>query len=120
MSAEIVNVSGGVLTVKISGKLTQAEFATAQKTAGEIIGKQGKLRILVLTENFAGWERGAEWGDFSFQAEHDDNIERMAIVGERKWEDLALMFAAKGLRKFPVEYFEPARLAAARVWLAEK
>jgi hypothetical protein len=119
MGAEIVNVSGGVLTMKVSGKLTQAELAAVQKAAGEIISKEGRLRILVLTENFAGWERG-EWGDFSFQAEHDASIERMAIVGDRKWEDLALMFTAKGLRKFPIEYFEPARLAAARAWLAAK
>ena len=120
MGAEILNVSDGVLTLKVSGKLTQAELATAQKAAGEIIGKQGKLRILVLTENFAGWERGAGWGDFSFQAAHDDSIERMAIVGERKWEDLALMFTAEGLRQFPIEYFDSARLAAARAWLAQK
>lgn len=120
MGAEILNVSGGVLTLKVSGKLTQAELITAQKAAGEILRKQGKLRILVLTENFAGWERGAGWGDFSFQTEYDGSIERMAIVGERKWEDLALMFTAEGLRKFPIEYFATARLAGARAWLAEK
>jgi len=120
MSAEIVNVSGGVLTLKVSGKLTQTELATVQKATGEIIGKGGKLRILVLTENFTGWERGGEWGDFSFQAEHDAGIERMAIVGDRKWEDLALMFTAKGLRTFPIEYFEHAQVAAARAWLAAK
>ena len=120
MGAEILNVSDGVLTLEVSGKLTQAELATVQKAAGEIIARQGKLRILVLTENFTGWERGAGWGDFSFQTQHDASIERMAIVGERKWEDLALMFTAKGLRKFPIEYFDTARLTAARAWLAEK
>src|SRR5580765_2746948 len=91
MGAEIVNFSGGVLTLKVSGKLTQAELASVQKAAGEIIEKQGKCRILVLTENFAGWERGGAWSDQSFQAAHDASIERMAIVGDRKWEDLALL-----------------------------
>lgn len=43
----------------------------------------------------------------------------MAIVGDKKWEDLALIFTAKGLRKFPIEYFEPAQIAHARAWLAE-
>jgi hypothetical protein len=42
----------------------------------------------------------------------------ITIVGARKWADLALMFTAKGLRKFPIEYFEPAQLAQARAWLA--
>ena len=31
-----------------------------------------------------------------------------------------LLFTAKGLRKFPIEFFEPAQLAAARAWLAAK
>jgi len=42
----------------------------------------------------------------------------MAIVGEDKWRDLVLLFASKDLREFPVEYFPPEQLAAARVWLA--
>ena len=44
-------------------------------------------------------------------------IERMAIVGERKWEQLTPLFAANGLRAFQIQYFEPAQLAAARAWL---
>ena len=68
MGAEIVNFSGGVLTLKVSGKLTQGELATVQKASGEIIEKNGKCRILVLTENFAGWERGGQWADQSFSS----------------------------------------------------
>jgi hypothetical protein len=74
MGAEIVNFSGGVLTLKVSGRLTQGELATAQKAAGEIIEKHGKCSILVLTENFAGWERGGQWEDQSFQDAHDASI----------------------------------------------
>ena len=73
--------------------------------------------IANVSENFAGWERGAAWNDFSF-SDSDSGIERMAIVGERKWEDMALLFTAKGLRPFPIEYFEPASMAAARDWIA--
>ena len=41
----------------------------------------------------------------------------MAIVGEEKWRDLALLFSSKDLREFPVEYFLAEQLAAARAWL---
>ena len=41
----------------------------------------------------------------------------MAIVGDTRWEDLALIFVAKGLRGFPIEYFEAAALDRARAWL---
>ena len=76
-------------------------------------------RVLVLTHNFAGWERGGAWNDFSF-SDSDASIERMAIVGDRKWEDLALMFTAKGLRAFPIEFFAPEQVSAAQDWLAAR
>ena len=77
-----------------------AEARTELQSTGRRPGSSapvGKWRILVLTENFAGWERGGDWNDFSF-SDNDASIEQMAIVGERKWEELALLFTAKGLR----------------------
>ena len=43
----------------------------------------------------------------------------MALVGEQRWEDLSLMFTAKGFRPFPIEYFPPADLARAKAWVSE-
>ncbi len=119
MSAEIVDAAQGILTLKVSGKLTQPELAVAQKQAAEILHQQGKMGVLVVTENFRGWERGGDWDDVSFQAENDSLIGRLAIVGEKQWEDLALIFASKGFRKFPVEYFPPTEQSQARAWLAQ-
>jgi len=117
MGAAIANVSGRVLTLKVSGQLTQPELKSIQTDAAAVFGTEGHWRILVLAENFLGWEPGGTWDDFSFQSGHDVLIERMAIVGERKWEQLALLFTAKGLRPFPIQYFGPAQLAEARAWL---
>lgn len=117
MSAEILDNSGNTLTIRISGLLEQPELAALQRTVGEILTKQGKSRLLILTERFEGWQRGGAWGDVSFSAEHDKDILKMAIVADRKWEDLALMFASKGLRRFPIEYFPPADLLRAWAWL---
>jgi hypothetical protein len=118
MSIEIVDVSDGVLTFKVAGRLIQAEFAAAQKRAGEIIRQQGKVRFLVLVENFAGTEKGGDWGDVSFQADYDPFIEKIAIVGDKKWEDVALLFTSKGIRRVAIEYFQPADLEKAKAWLA--
>jgi len=120
MGAQIVEVSEGVLTIKITGKLKQSELAATQKSASEIIRKQGRAKILVITENFLGWERGGDWDELSFQEGYDPYIEKMAIVGEKKWEDLALVFVGKGFRSVAIEYFPPTELSKARTWLAAK
>jgi hypothetical protein len=117
MTAEIIGADGSILTVRISARLTQAELAAVQKAAAEHIGRLGRISMLVLAENFAGWEKGGQWSDFAFQEAHDQDIERMAIVGPEQWRDLALLFASKGLRPFPVEFFPSERLADAHAWL---
>ena len=118
MSYEILDNSGGVVTIRLSGKLTYAEFVEGQKKLGEIIRQQGRSRGLVLIENYLGNEKEGDWGNVSFQAKYDQFIEKMAIVGDRKWEDEALLFTGKGVRRVPIEYFEPADLAKAKAWLA--
>jgi hypothetical protein len=117
MSIEIVSNSGGILTAKISGRLTQPELATLQASAKDSIREQGQVSFLVITEDFQGWRDSDDWSDVSFM-ENDPYIRKMAIVGEKQWEELALIFAASWVRKFPIEYFLPADIERARVWLA--
>jgi hypothetical protein len=106
-----------MLTVEITGRLSHSELTAVQRSAKRIIQRHGNVKVLVIAEAFLGWDKKGDWGDLSAQAEIDPHIEKMAIVGEKKWEDLALIFAAKGLRGFPIEYFSPANLSQARAWL---
>jgi len=117
MSAEIIGTDGNIVTVRITGKLLQSELKALQTAVGRVIAGRGRTRLLVQVEQFEGWESGASWGDFSFQVQYDASIDRMAIVGDRKWADLALLFTTQGLRPFPIEYFDTADAARARAWL---
>jgi hypothetical protein len=118
VAAEIVEIADGIVTIAVRDKLAQSELLAAQTALAAIIREQGKIRMLVRAEQFAGWERGEEWNDFSFQAEHDDDIEKMAIVGDEKWKKLTLVFTAKGLRKFPIRYFLTGEIEKAHGWLS--
>ena|SRR5438034_5461657 len=120
MSAKIESNTRGVLTIKVTGTLSQPELSAARKAAAEILQKQGRGCILIDAQKFAGWEKGGDWGDLSGQTELDPQVEKLAIVGEKKWEDFALIFAGQGLRRFPIEYFLPADLPKAHAWLESK
>ena len=103
MSAEIVGTDGRVVTARVTGTLTQPELSALQHATGEIIRTSGHgATARDLVEQFAGWQHGANWSDFSFQMQHDAHIERMAIVGDMQWKDLTLLFTADGLRSFPI------------------
>jgi SpoIIAA-like len=120
MGAQFLGRAGGILTIKVTGRLEQPELARVQRQAAEAIREQGPGRILVLTEDFQGWARGGDWDDLSFQMEHDAHIEKMAVVADEPWKDLALLFTGRGLRPFPVEHFLPGDEDKARAWLAGK
>jgi len=117
MACEIVTNEGGLLTVKISGKLKWPEFAQLEKAATETIRAGGKVRFLVLTEDFQGWDNKGDWGNLSFQLKYDQQIEKIAIVGEKQWQDLVEMFVGKGIRSVDIRYFPPSQEALARAWI---
>jgi hypothetical protein len=50
---------------------------------------------------------------------HGGKISKIAILGEPRWETLALAFAGAGVRRAPVKFFPPNELRQARSWLAE-
>jgi len=118
MSAQLTEVNGRVLTIRISGLLTQPELIASQKAAGQAIDKLGKARLLLLLEDFKGTASEGDWGDLSFQMNYDSAIERIAIVSKAEWQDDALLFTGKGIRQMEIRHFQPAELAAAREWAA--
>lgn len=117
MSIQLTGMEDGLVTVKVAGKLAPADLAQFQQGMVKLIQNEGKTRVLVLAEEFQGWEKG-DWGDISFQARYDPMIEKMAIVGCERWRDLALLFTGKGLRRVPIEFFGDAEKA--RAWVAAK
>ncbi len=117
MGAKVISFSGHILTVKVSGKLSESELREVQTSTAILIRQHGAVRILVITEGFQGWANDGDWGDLTFQSENDQYIARMAMVGEKKWEELSLLFTSKGMRPFPIEYFALEEEALARAWL---
>jgi stage II sporulation SpoAA-like protein len=118
MPIETVDKSGILLTIKVKGKLKKAELEQGQSAAIEIIKSEGKVRILVIAENFQGWEREGDWGDVSFQMDYDRHIEKIALVGEKRWEDLITPFVGKGMRPVDIQFFPSSELVKARAWIA--
>ena len=109
-----------VYVLRISGILKRSEFAAEQRNLARDIGTGAKPRLLVILENFEGWERDSDWGnDVDFLFSHSGKISKIAIVAESRWETLALAFAGAGVRRAPVKFFPPNELEPAQRWLAE-
>ena len=119
MACRVVSNEGGLITVQISGKLKWTEFAGAQKSAIQAMRPGGKVRLLVLTEDFEGWDDRGDWGDVSFQMRYDEQIEKIAVVGDRRWQEMIEVFVGKGIRPVDIRYFAPSQEALARTWIGQ-
>ena len=108
-----------LVVLRVSGLLGLQEYRHAQGEMEATIKKLGKVSLLILLQNFTGWEDVEGWDDLSFVQRNDPFITKMAIVGDEKWRDMAYMFTLKGLRPVPIEYFASDAQRAARQWLAE-
>ena len=101
-----------------AGSCAAASSSTARACSATRCAGSAPVRLLFVLDGFEGWEPHDDWRDLSFYVSHGDAIERIAIVGDERWRSESLMFASADLRKAPVEFFSPERLAGARDWLS--
>jgi len=118
MSFEMIAVDDGVLRLRLAGVLTRLDMDHLQTAVRDAIRQNGEINVLVLLDDFAGWQRGVDWGDLSFTHETDANIAKIAVVGDAEWKDEVLTFMVAPLRATAIEYFERAQIDAANRWLA--
>lgn len=108
--------SGKVLEVQVRQKLTAADYKHFVPEFDRLVKQHGKLRVLFEMADFHGWEMGALWQDIKFDMTHFTKIERLAIVGDKKWE--------KGMSEFckpfsgaKIQYFDQTAIDPARAWI---
>jgi hypothetical protein len=116
-SLKIVS-QGKLLHVKVSGKLTKESYEEFAPIVDRLIQEHGKLRILFEMHDFHGWSAGALWEDTKFDFKHWKDIERLAIVGESKWEHGMAVFC-KPFTSAKIQYFDHSKLDEAESWLEE-
>jgi len=115
MPIELHHERDNIFRIDLRAMLRQDEFERCQNEILHEASRVGPVRVLFVLDRFEGWDSKDDWRDLSFFVRHGDAIERIAIVGDERWRDLALMFAAADLRKAPVEYFT--EHVEARSWL---
>jgi hypothetical protein len=104
------------LEVSLTGKLQRQDYDLFKPAVDHAIAQHGKLRMLVRMHDFDGWTSSAAWEDTKFGARHFRDIERLAMVGETKWQHAMAVFC-KPFTTAEVRYFEHDQIEAARAWL---
>jgi hypothetical protein len=109
---------GKILVIHVNGKLVKEDYPDFVSEFERLVRQDGSLRVLFDMTGLHGWDASAAWEDIKFDIKHFADIERMAMVGDKKWQhDMEVFF--KPFTKATIRYFDHADAADARKWLAE-
>lgn len=108
---------GRLLEVEATGKLETDDYTRLVPAFDRLRQKHGKLRVLFSLHDFHGWTAGALWEDLKFEHRHFADIERLAIVGEKRWQEGMAHFC-KPFTTAQIRFYPRDQAAMAREWLA--
>ncbi len=110
------HAEGKIIEIQVSGRLTNEAYEAFLPDTEAKIKEFGKIRMLVILKDFHGWDAGALWEDVKFDLKHHGHFERLAIVGESKWEKGMATFC-KPFTSATIQYFAIADVEKAREWI---
>lgn len=117
MSVCMKELNGGrLLEVHASGKLSREDYQSLAPQVERLIHDHGRIRVLFDMHDFHGWSPGGLWEDIKFDAKHYADIERLALVGDRKWEKLMPGFC-RPFTRAKTRFFDLSEMDEARRWV---
>ena len=118
MITQLQTDSPHIIGFTLRGKLHDEDYRIFVPAVDAVVAKQGKLRLFAQFEDFHGWDLHAAWDDFKFGVKHYASFERIALVGDRRWEEWMAAFC-KPFTRAEVRYFNADDSTAAWAWLGE-
>lgn len=105
-----------IVRIEAHGRLTGHDYdawlPTLEKTAEE----RGPLRLYIELLDFHGWSPTGLWEDIKFDATHQDDMERIAVVGESGWQEWGTKLS-RPFFKADVKFFTRDHAEEAERWL---
>ena len=117
MPVTIKELDGGkLLEVHAAGKLSKNDYLQFVPEVERRIKQNGKVNILFEMADFKGWDAGGLWQDIKFDLHHSGDIDRLAVVGGKKWEKWMSVFC-RPFTRAAIRFFDPNHAHEARHWV---
>jgi hypothetical protein len=106
------------LSLKAGGKLTHKDYEKINPMLDSALEgiKDPKVKVFIDGSELEGWELRAAWDDFKLGLKHGGEFDKIAIFGNKKWQEYASKLASWFISG-DVEFFDDPGKALA--WLQE-
>ena len=104
MMEKLAESSGNIVGYKAVGKITASDYKKLEPEVMALVEKEGNIRLMFDLTNFK-MEKIETWlADLKFGHEFHNQIEKIAIVGDKIWEKwmthLAKLFCVRDVKFF--------------------
>lgn len=83
---------GKLLGFRLIGDVTKADYEVLVPEVQRVIDQEGSASLLIDLEDFR-WEKIEAWAsDLNFGRTYHDKIDKLAIVGDKTWEEILTSF----------------------------
>jgi len=95
------------IEIVMLGKLTHEDYQIFVPIIDKALKEVKKLEVDLLVDmrKFKGWELLAGWDDLKFGLKYRNAFDRIAIIGNKKWEERAVSMM-KHLMKGKIKFFK--------------
>ncbi len=76
------------LSLKVQGKLTHADYNRINPVVDAALEgvSEPMVNVFIDASKMEGWELRAAWDDFKFGLKHNNEFNKIAIFGNKKWQ----------------------------------
>jgi len=118
MITKLDQSSGNAIGFKISGTVTKEDYAVMVPEVEALIDREDDINMLIDLSEFH-WEQISAWGaDMKFGSTYRKKINKMAIVGDKKWQKWLTALVDPFYAR-EAEFFHTDEADAAWAWLNE-
>lgn len=108
----------GVLHIVAGGKLKASDYDRFKPFFERIAAQEGAVPMLIeLAPDFSGWDVGGLWQDLKFDVKHKDWFGRIAILGDKKWEEWGTKLSDPIFASAEMHFFAPEERNDAENWV---
>lgn len=111
-----IQVDKNIIYTVAEEKLTDDDYERLIPLLEEKVRSYGKIRWYFEMKEFEGWSLSAMWRDLKFDFSNNENLERIAMVGNKDWEK-QLTLLMKPFTGATIQYFDSSEKDEAKNWI---
>ncbi len=115
----VKNMYDDVVALQLHGKIKKQDYEEVIPILEDRIKEFGNINFYCELMNLEEIEPKAIWEDLKFDAEHANDFNRIALVGDKKWVEWMTKFSSP-FTSAKVEYFDHSEKHKAMDWVEGK